>query len=334
MRTRSRLTHPSALVPAILEREAGSLSDRDGGLVVASEEVTSTGMAVVVMADSGGRPSLVIKLPMTAEAAEGLTRESRVLAALHANERLGDWRELVPRPLAQGSAGRRPYRVDTALGGAAPAESRPAEGGFTRWQEAAAETIHFLHRTTATITAGDAGLAERWVDAPLHELWPEDPRSRWVRTQAERLRKELHGAVNGQTFRASWVHGDFWLGNLLSEHAPSISGIVDWDAAAPAELAVHDVLHLLLATRRMAGGQELGRMVRDRLREAPWSGHERHLLRRYAFWCHDGALSDRHAVLLYWLRQVASHARQQSSRSAPRYRLWEIRNVYRVLTEL
>jgi aminoglycoside phosphotransferase (APT) family kinase protein len=335
VRTRRRLTQARALVPTILDREAGSLSNGDGRLQVASADVTSTGMAIVVMANADRRPCLVIKVPLTSEAAEGLVRESRALASLHATERLGEWLDLIPRPVAQGTVGQRTYRVDAALAGTAPGASISHDPARQRLRAVAAETIHFLHRATETVTRVDAELAERWVDARLHDLWPRGPRSGRLRSKLERLEHELHGAVEGQTLRTGWVHGDFWLGNLLVSEGPgTISGIVDWDAAAPAELALHDVLHLLVYTRRMATGRELGRIVGDQLRGAPWAAHERQLLERYAVWCHDGALSERHALLLYWLRHASSHARQQGGRGGPRYRLWEVRNVHRVLAEL
>jgi aminoglycoside phosphotransferase (APT) family kinase protein len=335
VQARRRLSKARALVPTILAREAGSLPDCDGRLVVARAEVTSTGMAVVTVARAGGPACFVIKMPVTAEAAEALGREGSILASLHADERLGDWRELIPRPIAEGTAGRRPYRVDIALAGTAPGASVTRDTASSRWQDAAAEAIQFLHRTTAATTRVDRALAERWVDARLHHLWPRGARLRWQRSRVERLHDELHGALAGRTLRTSWVHGDFWLGNLLlSVHEGKIRGIVDWDAAAPSELALHDVLHLLLYTRRVATGAELGLIVRRHLRGASWPDQERRLLERYGAWCHDGELSERHALLLYWLRQVAAHARQQSRRDGPRYRVWELRNVHRVLDEL
>jgi hypothetical protein len=327
MQTRSRLTEARALAPAILADEAD--------LVVSGAQATSTGMAIVSMGQTGGPPRFVIKMPMTPQAEEGLRRETGVLTTLHADERLGAWRQLIPRPITEGTAGRWVYRVDTALAGAPPADGVAGEDARGPVLETAAETIHVLHRATTRSVHGDRALAERWVDARLRDLWPRGVRSRWLRSRCARLRGELHDALLGSALRTSWVHGDFWLGNLLiSQRDARIRGIVDWDAASPDELALHDVMHLLLYTRRMATGQELGLIVRDQLREAAWSDNELALLGRYGAWCHDGALSDRHALLLYWLRQVAAHARQQSHRGGSRYRLWERRNVRRVLAEL
>ena len=44
-------------------------------------------------------------------------------------------------------------------------------------------------------------------------------------------------------------------------------------------------------------------------------------------------MSDRHALLLYWLRHAATHARQQDRGDAYRYRLWERRNVCSVVAQ-
>jgi hypothetical protein len=327
MQTRGRLREALGLAPAILADE------RD--LVVSSAHATSTGMVIVSMGPTGRPPRFVIKMPMTPEAERGLRRETAVLASLHADERLEDWRRLIPSPITEGTAGRWVYRVDTALAGVPAANGVLGDGARGPLRGRAAETIHFLHRATTGTVHGDLALAERWVDARLHDLWPRGVGRGWLGFRCARLRDELHGAVLGRPLRTSWVHGDFWLGNLLlSEPAGSIQGIVDWDAASPDELALHDLMHLLLYTRRMATGQELGLIVRNQLREAAWPEDERELLERYGAWSQDGTLSDRHALLLYWLRQVAAHARQQSRRSAPRYQLWERRNVRRVLAEL
>jgi Ser/Thr protein kinase RdoA (MazF antagonist) len=315
MHTRRRLTEARAL--------ASTLAGDDGEhLAIAGAHVTSTGVAVVPMTDPGGRLRCVVKVPTTRPASRGLRREEEVLAALHSDDRLGDWRELLPRALAQATGG---FRVDAALPGVPPPAAAPA-----RLVEAAAAAIHVLHRATAATATGDAARVERWVDAPLRELWPRRPRR--VRARLERLGDELHGALLGKRLETSWIHGDFWLGNLLVAHdGGAVLGIVDWDAAAPDELPLHDLLHLLLYARRSATGAELGALVRAHLHGAPWPEDERVLLERYGGW---SELSERHALLLYWLRHAAAHTRQQARGSAPRYRLWRLRNVDRMLAAL
>jgi aminoglycoside phosphotransferase (APT) family kinase protein len=314
---RRRLADATSLVPDVL----AALPGPSRGWTIDSARATSTDMAVIMLAGPRHAPAAVVKLPLTAAAERGLERESAALAALRADRRLGDWRALVPEVLASGRLHGQLYRLDRALPGRPPAAGPPCV------EEAAAELIHELHRATAIEVTGDA-VAERWVDAPLRELARHGP----PHVPLRRLRTELHRALAGRRLAAGWIHGDFWLGNVLCvDGRARPDGIADWEAAATPELALHDVLHLLLSGRRQGSGAQLGTVVASHLRGAGWSARERQLLRRYGTWCHDGALSDRDALLLYWLRQAAVHARQQSRIGGCRYRWWELRNVHAVL---
>jgi aminoglycoside phosphotransferase (APT) family kinase protein len=324
---RRRLAEACALVPRILADGAPALPAAVRRSVVASTQLTSTDMGIAVLAGPGERSSAVVKLPLTPAAARGLARESAALAALHADARLRDWRALLARPLASGTVLGQPYRVDSALPGRPGTVGEAARPALA---DGAIDTIHILHRATATRVAGDA---ERWIDAPLRDLARHGPPPPFVAARLRRLRHELHGAVARHEFSAGWIHGDYWPGNVLfASERPA--GIVDWEAAGRPELPIHDVLHLLVSTRRAASGEQLGTIVRDLLSGWSWPPRERRLLDRYATWRHDGSLSDRHAVLLYWLRQVATNARQRSRVGGYRYRLWEARNVYAVLAAL
>lgn len=329
---RARLAKVCALVPRILAAEAESLPRRPG---IAWARVTATGRAVVMLASPGESPCAVVKLPLTPEAHRGLESEARTLAALHAHERLGHWRRLVPLPLAAGTVLGQPYGIESVPSGSAIGR-RLGEEATRRVVPEAAGAIHVLHRSTMTAASCDARLRERWIDARVHDLARHAacPHPQ-LKSRLDRLRAELHGAFSGRAVSTSLVHGDYWLGNLLlSVGSPAIAGIVDWDAAEAEELAIHDVLHLLFYTRRLRTGRELGEMVRAQLRGEGWSPSERLLIERYGAWCHNGSLSNRHAVLLYWLRHAAFHARQQTGASRSRYRIWEMRNVHSVLAAL
>jgi aminoglycoside phosphotransferase (APT) family kinase protein len=326
------------LAPEILAIHSRSLTRFPEGAVVSGVTRTSTGLAVVMLAPVGGRPCAVIKLPFTQGGVRALERETAALAALHANDGLGRWRELVPCPLACGNLGRQYYRVDSALDGCPVLPSLGGAHARRQLLSTAAETIDLLHRRTATTVSGGPTLAERWVEVHLQELLRHLGRRSSLTHRLERLRHELHEALAGGTFSAGWIHGDYWLGNLLFDAGESITrsptGIVDWEASAALELALHDVLHLVLYTRRLLTGLELGHIVRDLLRGGDWSSEERVLLDRHGGWRHDRSLSERHALLLYWLRHTAVHARQQSAPVGYRYRLWEHRNVLPVLAAL
>jgi hypothetical protein len=320
------------LTSEILADQVYAAADLQAGYVMCSAALTSAGVFIAKLGPPGGAPCAILKVTATAEGKALLERESAVLTALHADDRLADWRGLLPRPLAQGILGGYRYRLDSALEGlSVPAPRTVARPGMLT---AAAETIAVMHRRTAEKVAGGPDLTSRWVDAPLREFSRHTGRSRWLSYRLELLREELHGALATGTLTATWIHGDYWLGNLLFSGVRSPTGIVDWEASAALELPFHDVLHLLLYTRRLVTRRELGQVLYDQLRGQGWSAEERALLDRHWMWLADGPLSERQMLLLYWLRHVAGHARQQGPRVGYRYRLWERRNVLPVLAAL
>jgi Phosphotransferase enzyme family len=311
---------------------SGALPGGESGVVMRGAQLTSAGVAIVKLGPPGAPPCAILKVTATTEGRHLLQRETAVLTALHSDDRLDGWRDLLPRPRAQGVLERHSYRLDSALGGLSVAA--PAIAARPLLLSAAAEAITVLHEKTATMVDGGPDLAKRWVDAPLRELSRHARRSRWLTYRLELLRDELHGAVSAGTLAAGWIHGDYWLGNLLFSGVRSPTGIVDWEASAPLELPFHDVLHLLFYTRRLVTRRELGQLLYDHLRGAGWSAEEHALLNRYWPRLSEDSLSPRHMLLLYWLRHVAGHARQQGSHVGYRYRMWERRNVLPVLAAL
>jgi len=322
------------LVPRIVAAEAERLPAKARGWRVVRAGLTSTRMAVAVLGRDEGEPGAVLKLPTTAEAADGLRREGRMLHALAAEPRVRGWCEFAPRPYALGDVLGQPYRLDRALPGRPPSRTARDDDALARAERRAAAAIAGLHAGTAARVVVGRELAERWIDARIEAAFGRGWRSGSRGERLETLRAELQSGLRGREVVASWIHGDYWLGNVLFSGDGSVAGIVDWDAAAPVDLPVHDVLHLLLYGQRLRSGRELGAIVRGRLAGAPWSRHERELLDRHGAWSHDGALPERHLLLLYWLRHVSLHLGQQGSGRGVRRRLWERRNVDRVLAAL
>jgi aminoglycoside phosphotransferase (APT) family kinase protein len=321
-----RVAELRAAAPAVLAAEAAALPPGAGAAGLLDAHVTSTGLGIAIAGGRSGLPGVVVKLALTGGAASGLDREGRALAALHGDERLAGWRALVPQRLAHGTLGRRRYAVDTAMAGTTGDRATPAAV-----QETAAEAIAELHgRTAAPVRVGDA-LAAQWAARPAALL--AEHAGRHTANALCRVAEALEGALHGRTLTAGWVHGDFWPGNLLVRPDGAVSGIVDWDAAAPRELPLHDVLHLLLYTRRVARRAELGEVIVEQLRAPEWAPGERRVLRAYGE-PPAAALADRDALLLYWLRHAAAHTRQQDGARSSRYRLWRRRNVDAVLEAL
>ena len=296
---------------------------------VLDAQVTSTGVGIAIVGRRWMQPCVAVKLAFSSTAAAGLEREGRALAALHEDVRLEGWRSLLPQRLASGSFAAWRYAVDTAIPHAPALTVAGDETALAAVQVAAAEAIGILHRrTAAVVTVGDA-LVEQWVTRPAAVLAEQGDRAGAVRAVSDRLADTLHG----RTLSASWVHGDFWPGNLLVRESGGLGGIVDWDAAAPHEPVLHDVLHLLLYTRRLTRRADLGQIVLEQLRAPAWTPHEQRVLRAHGG-DPSGGLPEREALLLYWLRHAAVHTRQQVRARSPRYRVWRRRNLDRVLEAL
>jgi hypothetical protein len=278
--------------------------------------VTDTAVAVAVVRCRDGGDRRVVKMPYTAEGADSLRRQSAVLATLHRDPRLAGWPAVLPRQLAEGTAGGHRYWVESAVPGTAPTDDA--------FLGPAAQLIGVLHARTRADRTVDAALIERWVQRPLDRLRSflaaDPPRS----ARLVELGAELTAALAGRTVRTGWIHGDFWPGNVLT-HGPAVTGIVDWDRAEPDQLPLHDLLHLRLSARRARDGDQLGEIVARALRQGldDASGVGPGCLDAWL-----GGVPPRAAVLLYWLRHISLFVESEGHGDN---RDWVRRNVHSVL---
>ncbi|MEU5721979.1 aminoglycoside phosphotransferase family protein [Micromonospora sp. NPDC047738] len=293
---------------------------------------TSTSVAVATVGSRGAGERYMVKVPWTHQAAEGLRRQADVLDLLWTNPRLPGLRSLLPYCVARGEVDGRYYCVEGALRGA------PASGMMLRRSRRAAllasagRVIHDLHQRTRERTLLDRAALEEWVDVPLRrlrEFAATHPRRGRFLDTVWRLREELVVALVGRTVHTSWIHGDFWPGNLLATSPDGqVTGIVDWDRAAAHQLPLHDLLHLHVLARRLARGDELGEIVVQALRH----GIDRALdvpADEAAAWL-DG-IPPRPALLLYWLRHILLFIDSEGDHDDPR---WIRGNVERVLANV
>jgi hypothetical protein len=293
---------------------------------------TSTRLTVVTITSPGSAGRFVVKVPCTAEGAERMRRQVQVLAALHADPRLESLCRVLPRCVGNGTVDGRRYWVEQGLPGI-PASS--IVRGHSRREAllgTAAGLIGSLHGRTREQTVIDKGLVEQWVNAPLRQLEAIPAghcRRRRLLDTVQRLRAELAGALAGRTVGTSWIHGDFWPGNLLAtQPGPQITGVVDWDCAAPRQLPLHDLLHLYVYSRRLARGDELGDIIVRALHQGV--GEAIGVPAGQAEVWLDG-IPQRPAVLLYWLRHVMLFIDSEGHHDNPR---WLRANVERVLANV
>ncbi len=316
------------------------LSAGTSGWRVQRVGTTSTSSTIVTVGP-GDRPRAVIKLPHTPAAVHAMERERAVLDRLHGDLDGPPLRSLVPTLLVSGETSGQPYAVYHHL----PGIPASMAGGSPQWDHRvlarAASTLAVLHRLGRQTCDVTEATFDLWVERPAElvrrVLYRRPPGCRYTRALA-RLVDDLRAELVGTKLSLGWVHGDLWLGNVLVDPGDaSITGIVDWDKAEPAGLAVLDVLHLLLFTRSLAGGQDLGGVVRATMLGAPWSGDEERLLALGAPLVGDSRLSDRCVLALYWLLQASREIarRDDGDRRADQRLgsfLWERRNLDPVLS--
>jgi aminoglycoside phosphotransferase (APT) family kinase protein len=313
----------AALAPALV-----AAADPGGGDWF-TETVTVTDTAIVVAVvrcrTSGRRR--VVKMPGTAEGADSLRRQTDVLATLHADARLAGWLDVVPRPCAYGEIlGRRYWMEDAVPGVPMPATALPTLGDDSLFA-AAVRLIEGLHARTADERRLGAADVAAWVDRPLWRLetaYTARPRHRPYLAGLKRLGEQLSEQLTGRSVRTSWIHGDFWPGNLLISGS-AVSGVVDWDRAGPGQLPMQDLLHLSFFARRARAGCELGDLVvRSLHRGLPdATGVPAGQLDAWL-----GGVPPASAVLLFWLRHISLYIGSEGHGDNPN---WLRRNVQPVL---
>jgi hypothetical protein len=245
------------------------------------------GVAVASVGPAGD-PRLVLKLAHTDAGRAGLRREATVLRALREEPRLGPRIAVIPEPLDAFDAERDGAVAQTVV----PGTPARAAGPVLAW-------IRALHGVTAARLRVDERHLRAWVDEPLATIGTN------VGIPVDATAGRFRDGLGGRLLTTSWIHGDLWLGNVLVDRAGAVSGIVDWDRAAPDELPWHDVLHVLLAPDRLREPRS-GRVVSDAARgRRAWTPDELEVLDAVRAELADESPRVEALVALYWLRHTA-----------------------------
>jgi O-antigen/teichoic acid export membrane protein/Ser/Thr protein kinase RdoA (MazF antagonist) len=262
---------------------------------------------VVLAGPAGAPPRAVVKLAASDRAARGLIHETEVLRLLGGDSRLEPWRALLPEVLAAGEIDGEPFRVEGVLPGVEASRLITVGAAPRMPLHGLAEAIECLHRRTEKELEVGPAIVEAWVDAPVATLELHARRRGGSRRRQlgalDRLRDELHEALDGARVAAGWTHGDYVPGNVLVDPATAtVSGIVDWELAGAPNLPAIDLVQLVLATRALTRRREYGEIVTDAL-AAVWTEEEQAVLARATEVLPD-ALSPSVLVLLAWLRHT------------------------------
>jgi O-antigen/teichoic acid export membrane protein len=362
---RRRLRGLSDVVESSLSAEPDSLTEPDSPSAEPRAQLLTgwprlqlisneSAMSVVRLCPPGEAPSRVLKIASSPEAIADLRAQRRNLSTLHADERLGRWRSVLPQVMTWGERAGFVFSVENCLAardartvialrrpvgagyrrrsdqivGAQTDWGQPTDGSPHPFLKAAMDVIGDLHRRTARKTVIDEQFLKKWVDTPLatvDTLYPGGNRFRQRHRRVHLLRDELHAALAHQTVELSWTHGDFTLGNIVVDGDPAtVVGVVDWGSASADGLPEMDTYHLWLTAQAEATGREFGEIVIAAF-TSPRLYSNLSLVP-------TTALRHRDMVLLTWLNHVAHNI--QTNRSYRRQRFWRLANVDIVLDAL
>jgi aminoglycoside phosphotransferase (APT) family kinase protein len=302
------------LLPSVLREVVAQSGEAEAaGWALQASHLSGTHVVVLMVGPPGQPPAAVVKMPSTPDGVASQRREAEALAALRSEPSLGDLASLIPGRLAEGEVAGIAYTVEGAVPGV---EGRVLLGDPAtrdRVVGAAAGVIQRLHQSTATAAVVDDELLERWVGSRVRLLAPATRNA----AALERLERLLCRAWEGRSVEVAWVHGDYWPANVIFDPALAVTGIIDWEWAAPRELPAHDLLYLAIHLRMRSEGRELGPVVQSLLEGDPGE---------------LGSGADRETLLLVWLRHVAYNLIQ--SPGDARNWIWTSRNIDAVLRAL
>ncbi|KUL74153.1 MULTISPECIES: aminoglycoside phosphotransferase family protein [unclassified Streptomyces] len=281
-----------------------------------------------------GDPPALVKHPRSARAVDSLTDECATVRRLAADERLGDWRRLLPALELCRLEGPRPSLVVESRLPGVPADTllrRSPHLGRAVALSALAE-IRRLHRATGR-GARAADWGGDWVDTRVAVLADEIP---WCRrgpgaAALGALRERLAHDLAGRRLLVGWTHGDFHPGNVLTDGAGAVRGLIDWAGADPDGPCVLDCHTFVLTLRHQRERRQFGHLVADVVRAGTLPPGDRLLLSEAGALGPDprGQVA---LTLLTWLWHVAGNARK-SARYGRSHR-WVADNVVPVLDEV
>lgn len=332
LRPRGVLTRPADLLTA--RHLANQLrADRAGFRDLHRLQRTVSDLLVFELEDEK-RP-LVVKHPRSSRAAASLARGCEAVRDLTFDDRLDEWRRLLPPMEVCRLGGRLPLVAEGRLPGVEGDELLRRSPHLTRQVTASAlGAVCELHRATGRLECVTSHIGH-WVDPQLAILAEEIPWCRRGRGAAatEALRERLRSGLTGHNLTVAWTHGDFHPGNILlnGEHG-TLTGVIDWANARRDGPCAIDAYTFVLTLRHQRGGRELGQIVADVVRRGSLLPEDRRLLAEADVPPTDEGPEEDVLPLLTWLWHVAGNA-EKSARYG-RSHHWVAGNVVPVLKEV
>ena len=216
-----------------------------GVLISASRDPDAKLTFIVTGQPSPTGERLAVKIPATSAAGAAVDHEGRMLVQIR-RLGLGPLASTVPRYVESLTVDGRPVLVSTAVSGS-PMTQGYHRFGHTAWPAAVRRDFEAAlgWLTTFQTTTARATPAPDWPGNVLETVrgrWDGHPALPAAVARLENARARLAGVA----LTATAVHGDFWFGNLLTENG-TVSGVVDWEAAAPKGSPLPDLARFVLS---------------------------------------------------------------------------------------
>jgi len=209
-------------------------------LVCAPSKDPNAKVTVLLVSPESGEPVFAVKAPTTAVAERAVEAERQILQELAARP-LGPLAETIPRLVEVVGFEQRRAAVMSALPGRPLSTASQTRGhardaaAVTADFQAAGEWLAQLQRATAGNAAAvdmSSGVVSR-----LRERFAHDAA---LGADLDRL-ADVHARLGESRAPRSFVHGDFWAGNILVSNG-RVTGVVDWEAAAVSGEPVRDLV--------------------------------------------------------------------------------------------
>lgn len=292
---------------------------------------SASDLSVVLLRRPEERTSLVLKLPCTEQAQADLVTQSAILTALRSDERLGDWRNLLPQ-LRLLEHEQTIFAVENEVPGT---DARLLLGAMPSqaWLVARVgiDVVAGLHRPTACSEVLTTNDLDSLIEAPLRTLSLSHPSGRIPDTQRRALEivgERLRSAIDGKIMELSWTHGDFSPGNLiLNTEDYMAQAVIDWGQARARGIPAIDVMFWLMTVTGVAERRQLGSIVCELLTHAELSQCRICSLASDAI---EQANLNHHDVALWcWLLHIAGNL--EKSQQYSHHPMWWAANVEPVL---
>jgi O-antigen/teichoic acid export membrane protein len=292
-------------------------------------------MIVTSLGQEQSNPEIVLYLAQSKSAKEEMQVELDFTQKLFDDPRLLAWSTLLPVFLGNGEIQGKDYWLFSHIKGASGDQVVKHADNPEIVIVAAIRAIRELHAKTAAISPVNEDHLESWVIAPIRSI--KHSVLKYYHYGAARildnLAAELGEELLDQEMAVSWIHGDYWPGNIfINKDGKEVTGIVDWEQARTRDLPFLDLVNFFLSSRRLISNYELGIIIVELLREDSWQPVEQQLWDEHARVLGGKQPSLRTALLIFWLRHVSDNlARTNDASFNP---VWVVNNYLPMMNEL